>query len=108
MIRQQLRRGKSRERIDEERTRRFELANGKKVEAMIDFEAIATVPVAALLDKLVRFREVGGDELVVAKEEADADEREDDVYSRTETGGLFEGELLCFDRLFLFTQSCKG
>jgi hypothetical protein len=53
------------------------------VEATIDFEAIATVPVATLIDKLVRFRKVGGDELVVAKEEADADEREDDVYSGT-------------------------
>jgi hypothetical protein len=53
------------------------------VKATIYFETIATVPVTALLHKLVRFRKVGGDELVVAKEEADADEREDDVYSRT-------------------------
>ena len=53
------------------------------MEATIDFETIATVPVTALLHKLVRFRNVGGDELVVAKEEADADKRKDDVYSRT-------------------------
>jgi hypothetical protein len=59
------------------------LADGEKVEATINFETIATVPITALLDKLVRFRKVGGDELVVAEEEADADEREDDVYSRT-------------------------
>ena len=72
------------------------------MEATIDLEAIATVPVAPLLDKLVRFRKVGGDELVIAKEEADADEREDDVYSGTQTGGLFEGELLCFYRFFLY------
>ena len=71
------------------------------MKAAIHFEAIATIPVAALLDKLVRFRQVGGDELVVAKEEADADEREDDVYSRTQTGGLFERKLLSLDRLFL-------
>ena len=53
------------------------------MKATIDFETIATVPVTAFLDKLVRFRKVRGDELVVTKEEADADKREDDVYSRT-------------------------
>lgn len=53
------------------------------MEATINFETIATVPITTLLDKLVRFREVGGDELVVAKEEADADERQYNVYSRT-------------------------
>jgi hypothetical protein len=83
VIREQFGRGKRRKRIDEERTRGFELADGEEVEAAVDLEAIATVPVAALLDELVRFREVGGDELVVAKEESDANEREDDVYSRT-------------------------
>ncbi len=59
------------------------MADGEKVKATINFETIATVPITTLLHKLVRFRKVGGDELVVAKEEADADEREDDVYSRT-------------------------
>jgi hypothetical protein len=59
------------------------LADGEKVEATIDFETIATVPITTLLDKLICFGKVGGDELVVAKEEADADERKDDVYSRT-------------------------
>jgi hypothetical protein len=83
IVRQQFRRGERRERIDEESARRFELADGEKVKTTIDFETIATVPVATLLDKLVRFRKVGGDELVVAKEEADANESEDDVYSRT-------------------------
>jgi hypothetical protein len=77
------------------------LADGEKVEAAIDFEAIATVPVTALLDKLVRFRKVRGDELVVAKEEADADESEDNVYPRTQTGCLFERKLLGLDRFFL-------
>ncbi len=59
------------------------MADGEKVKATINFEAIATVPITTFLDKLVRFRKVGGDELVVPKEEADADECEDDVYSRT-------------------------
>ena len=53
------------------------------MKATINFETIAAVPITTLLDKLVRFRKIGGDELVVTKEEADADEREDDVYSRT-------------------------
>jgi len=59
------------------------LADGEEVKATINFETIATVPITTLIDKFVRFCKVGGDELVVAKEEADADEREDDVYSRT-------------------------
>jgi hypothetical protein len=59
------------------------LADGEKVKATIDLETIATIPITTLVDKLIRFCKVGGDELVVAKEEADADEREDDVYSRT-------------------------
>ena len=71
------------------------------MKAAVDLEAIATVPIAARLYKLVRFREVGRDELVVAKEETDADECEDNVYSRAQPGGLFEGELLSLDRLFL-------
>jgi len=66
------------------------LTDGEKVKTTIDFEAVATVPVATLLDKLVRFGNVGRDELDVAKEEADADEREDDVYPGTQAGGLFE------------------
>ena len=53
------------------------------MKAPINFETIAAVPITTLLYKLVRFREIGGDELVIAKEEADADECEDDVYSRT-------------------------
>ena len=101
IVRQQFRRGKCRECVDEERTRGLELADGEEVQAAVDLEAIAAVPVAARLYKLVRFREVGRDELVVAKEEADADEGEDDVDSRAEPGGLFERELLGLDRLFL-------
>ena len=74
------------------------------MKAAVYFEAIAAVPVTALLDKLVRFRKVRGDELVVTKEEADADKCEDDVYPRTQTGGLFEGELLGLNRLFLYIE----
>jgi hypothetical protein len=55
------------------------LTDGEKVKATVDFETIATVPVTALLDKLVCFRKIRRDELVVAKEEADADECENDV-----------------------------
>ncbi len=71
------------------------------MEAAVDFEAIATVPVTPLLDEFVCLGKVGRDKLVVAKKDADADEREDDVYSGTQTGGLFECSLLGFDSLFL-------
>ena len=52
-------------------------------------------------DVLLSLGEVLRDELVVAKEEPDADDGEHDVDARAEPGGLFEGELLRFEGFFL-------
>ena len=75
------------------------------METAVDFEAIATIPVTPLLDEFICLGKVGRDELVVTEKDADADEYEDEVYSGTQTGGLFERSLLCLNRLFLW-YSC--
>lgn len=50
---------------------------------------------------LLRLCQVLGDERVVGEEEADADEREHDVYARAQPGRLGQRKLLRLDRVLL-------
>ena len=100
-IGQELGRSECRESVDEKCACGLELAYGEEVKAAIDFEAVTTVPVTAFLDELVCLGKVSRDKLVVAEKDADADEHEHDVYSRSQTGRLFECSLLRLDRFFL-------
>ena len=78
------------------------------MKAAVDFETITAIPVTPLLYEFICLGEVGRDKLVVAKKYTDADERKDDVYSGTETGGLFECSLLRLDRSFLRASYCMS
>lgn len=51
------------------------------MKAAVDFETIETVPVSTLFYQFFCFREIGGNELVVAKEEPNADEGQRNVDS---------------------------
>jgi hypothetical protein len=49
------------------------LSDGEKVQAAVDLEPIPPVPITTVLNQLVSSGQVFGKEVVVAKEEADAD-----------------------------------
>ena len=51
------------------------------MKAAVDFETIEAVPISTLFNQFFCFREISGNELVVAKEEPDADEGERNIDS---------------------------
>ena len=59
----------------------FFLKRQLPVEALVDFEPVAPVPVAALLDERLGLVDVARDQVVIDVEQADADVVEDDVES---------------------------
>jgi len=79
VVRDQLGRGEGRERVEEQVGGLGEVADREEVDARVDLEAVAAVPVAALVDELLGAVERRNDEVVVRVEQGDADDAQDEV-----------------------------
>mmetsp|Transcript_32390 Transcript_32390/g.102852 ORF Transcript_32390/g.102852 Transcript_32390/m.102852 type:complete len:346 (+) Transcript_32390:44-1081(+) len=93
--------------IEEERRRFLPISGAHEVDALIDLQLVATLPITAPLQLLLRPVDLLLGHLHVVEEERDADLREDIVQSPTHADGLREGNIVRLASLLLVADAVE-